>query len=224
MTHVQDIVNSTLCTFAAGTQIYELRPVAEGMENPSEIHRIGHDVANFYHKLQKSRTPEYDGVLVTFTSKEWGRSLAHLATALYAVLSSVARHDEDAARSLAQNFDCDEWRLRIAGRVAFVLTLSPVYGTDSSRFNGGTGCTYLLFQTDKSFARRRLPGMDKITVDQRAMIRSAFASNGRPYDSAISTGPKEAYRFIKPLTTGADPLRWWDLVDRKYIQMAGLET
>jgi hypothetical protein len=93
----------------------------------------------------------------------------------------------------------------------FVVTMAPCYGADQSRYVFGEPYTFVVFQPDSAFDRVVKPGNHGlISASTRREIRARYGGNGRAYDSAISSSPFEAYRFIKPLAVGDAPVRWWD--------------
>jgi len=111
------------------------------------------------------------------------------------------------------------WRFRFAAIDFFVTTFAPCYPSTSSRYDFGTGKTFLLLQPEASFLRHKLPLDTAITNDDessgtmtvRDKTRVAFRKAGRSYYIPDTIHYPPAEHIVKPVVDdGSSLVVWWE--------------
>lgn len=111
-------------------------------------------------------------------------------------------------RPVWADIESPAWRYTIRGQQFFVSATAGFYGPTHSRYSGPNGEAFLLLQPMHTFD---ITGPLTSTRNARIKreIRGRFEDAGCSYDVRLVTQPIEALRYVKPLTVGAEGIRWW---------------
>ncbi|MBP9777676.1 MAG: HAD-IA family hydrolase [Rickettsiaceae bacterium] len=171
---------------------------------------IDYNVNNLVSSLSRfSKICSNEGldVYVVAAPAVYGENIAVLAKFLKSLLFAIANSDKT-NNCMQQKIDDPQWQYTFNNTRLFVTTFAPCYSSNSSRYNYGLNCTFVVFQPESSFNKNKIPrGMDTKVRDK---IRGNFIKNGQEYDNKIMQSTLEAIRYIKPLDLGDAPIRWWE--------------
>lgn len=196
----------TQCIYAAKSRIWGSPAWDEARSLEENVAAVVPDLADF---VDASREEALDGYALELPER-YGDTLQALARTTRRVLTTLGEHDPAGGRCMARPVEDPGWCFEFGGERFFVNTFAPCYGAGSSRYGFGSRSTFVLFQPRHSFAKAVRPGDSVLPDAVRGRIRADFAAMGRPYDSAISSIPFEAWRVIRPLRAGDPPVRWWE--------------
>lgn len=157
---------------------------------------------------ERSRHEHFDGYVLEVKGG-LGRTLPGLCRVIRELLWQFSECDPFGAMCMRADLRSTTWRFQFAGVVFYLVVFAPCYGPDHPRSSLGDEGLFVLFQPAAAFARRHPQGANCLPESTRRAISDAFESAGKPYDRSISLGPLEAYRVVKPLKLGDDPVNWW---------------
>lgn len=198
------VMTKTQCTFA-GRSIIWTAPADDPQDPESTILRWTLALRGF---VEACRRDSLDGFLIVLGA-EHGMTVSQLSCTTRNVLHGLASHDAKGSCDL-ESPETEDWHFSFGGERLFVIAMGPCYPADHSRYSFGEPYVFLLLQPDRAFDRAvESGGNGLISNTVRTRIRSRYARHGRPYDLSITLSPYEAHRFVKPLTLGDPPVRWW---------------
>jgi FPC/CPF motif-containing protein YcgG len=197
--------SGTNCVFADRAKVWGAPAYTVGTGLDVFLQSIIDPLSEF---LREAEAERLDGFVIELPS-EYGDTVDTLATTVRIALSFLAEHDPAGPHPLSrERVNAPEWQFSFRGAPCFVIAIAPCYHVESSRYGFGSPSTFLFIQPQSSFTQLHVPRGEHRKV--REFIRNAFATNGRPYDVRIAESPCEADKFVKPLTLGEPPVRWWD--------------
>jgi hypothetical protein len=196
----------TQCIYAAKSRIWGSPAWNEARTLEQNVAAVVPDLAAF---VDASRDEALDGYALELPER-FGGTLAALARTTRAVLFTLSELDPAGGGCMARPVEDPGWCFEFGGERFFVNTFAPCYDEGNSRYGFGSRSTFILLQPRHSFAKAVRPGDSVLPDAVRGRIRADFAAQGRPYDTAISSIPFEAWRVIRPLRAGDPPVRWWE--------------
>jgi FPC/CPF motif-containing protein YcgG len=195
------------CTFASSASLLDA-PVLQSSASASEI--VGALIPALQDLASADvETENWQGAVVAFADRAAGDTIEAAAWTVRRTLEAIADVNQDAAESLRRDVTAPEWWYVFAGCELLVITFAPVYPPEHPRHSPSDE-TFLLFQPHRAFSARRPPGSQHFPQGTKRVIRDAYRAAGRPYDTALADSKREAHKFVKPLTIGAPPVRWWE--------------
>ncbi|MFF3257466.1 YqcI/YcgG family protein [Actinacidiphila glaucinigra] len=199
------VMRGTQCVFARRSVIWTVPWCGPDIEEA--LPAWGQKLRGF---AAAARREPVDGIVLTLPG-EYGATVTDLASTTRRVLRGLAELD-GSSRCDLRSPEREGWYFTFARERMFLVTTAPCYPPDHSRHGFGEPYTYLLFQPDRAFDRAVSPsGGGLISPAVRGRIRDLYENSGRPYDLSITLSPFEAHRFVKPLSLGEAPVRWWEL-------------
>lgn len=210
MDHVGLVRTSTHCSFGRSAKIVQ-GPICRNMTNHAKhLKDVIKDFTALASGSDAESINETDVYLLPYEDKEAGATLAALAKTVRDVFTALSDADPTGGACMRQKIDAPAWIFRFAGYGFYPIATAPCYPTDSSRYNGGTPYTYIMFLPQTAFERRHPPGTKTIPNAAREHIRREHEKHGMLYDLSISLGDFECYKIVKPLQYGAAVVRWWE--------------
>lgn len=197
----QRIQGSTECLFASRARLWYAQA-----GNPARTAE-GSVPALLEQFLALSEAEGLDGLVLAYEAN-CSASVSDLSRTTRRVLTGLSQVDP-AGRDSMRNVQDTGWWFSYAGHKLFVLTFGTCYPPSSSRYGFGSSSTYIVLQPAHSFSRH-LPGPRNVARAERLVIRERYRKAGRPYDLTLTLSPHEAHRYVKPVTLGEPPVRWWE--------------
>lgn len=210
MDHVSLVKSSTHCSFGRSAKIVQGPSYRTGDNHADHLENIISDFTALTSRSAAVSIDETDVYLLPYEDKEAGASLAALAHTVRNVFTALSDADPAGEACMRQQIDAPAWIFKFAGYGFYPIATAPCYPADSSRYNGGTPYTYLMFLPQAAFKRRHPPGTKLIPNAAREHIRREHEKHGMPYDLSISLGDFECYKIVKPVQYGAAVVRWWE--------------
>lgn len=208
------IQRNAACPFAGRARIEADVPYT-GQDAEEAGRAAARHLARFAARIEQD---ELDGLLIELTDARHGATIEAAAATTRAVIAGLLEAvGESADRALERAAD-EHWWLELFDTRWFVLLFAVCYPHDSPRSTFGSPSTYLLFQPVASFDRHAVPKGGVISVEVRERIRRDYANTGRPYDGALAQQDVEALKFVWPLCTRDNPVRWWMRSSRSEVE------
>ncbi|MFI9503647.1 YqcI/YcgG family protein [Nocardia sp. NPDC052566] len=199
---VAPVVARTLCPFAVKAQLSSAPPYDEACSLRANLAESLDALTRF---TERAETEQLDAFVYRFPVSAVGAEIGQLARLVRTLVEVLLTNDPVAPRRFVY-WDAlvPQWRLSYAGVDYFAPVFSPIYRKDHSRHTHGVSdSVFVLMQPNSSFHARLGNRAAKI----RRNIRSRFADAGQEY----SRFELEAHRFVLPLSTGDDAVKWYDV-------------
>jgi hypothetical protein len=164
-----------------------------------------------YRFVELSSELELDGFIIEIPESIAGNNLTKMGGLLHRILCDLSEHDPAHEDCMNEEIESPQWWFKAAGQRVVVLVFASFYDSTHPRHTGGLPFSYILLQPIHTFERRARNEALEVSTEARERIRAVFAAQGRPYDETISLSPFEAYKFLKPMSVGDSPIRWWEL-------------
>lgn len=197
---------TTLCPFARRSRIVGSEPWVEGSID-QHLDAAASRLARIAREGEEHRI---DGLVVEMVGPGHGGTLADLCRTVRASLRYLSSIDPAGERCMEGDIEDPRWQFSFAGARFFLSTFAPCYPAEHPRHSPLADVVFLLFQPEYSFDLHIPEPAGHPSIDLlKQSIRSAFRGAGRPYDHAISVGPLQAHKYVKPIAFGAPPVAWW---------------
>ncbi|MEQ1935961.1 MAG: YqcI/YcgG family protein [Fimbriimonadaceae bacterium] len=171
---------------------------------------LGLAAKGFVEFMDSGGPDRFDAYVITYDDEGAGDSIRSLSGTVRDLFRALSDGDPAHDNCMGRKVDDPSWRFTFGGAVFYPITLAPCYPAESSRYNGGTPHTDVLFLPRAAFERRQPAGKNTLSETARQQIRREHAKHGMVYDLTISLGPFECYKVVKPINLGDQVIRWWE--------------
>jgi len=179
----------------------------------------------FVSELQKR--PELDAFLLELRDPRLGSCVEGVADSVRRCLMTLGKMDPGKVNYMDVNPEhFSNWLLMFGNESFFLTTFAPCYPRSHPRHTYGVESTFLLFQPEISFARRKIP-TQAAPKNIRWKIRRNFAAKGQAYTHHEPPWSPVASWFVRPIDIGHaedmeedletwpedrgyDIIKWWE--------------
>jgi hypothetical protein len=200
------VVCRSKCPFAKkakllGATLDPLRPIE------AEVKSVEESLLSF---TRIARKKKLDGFVIELTNPQHIADLDAFCGAFNSVLRTLAADDPTHTDCFAGDVFAPKWQFSFNGMRFFITTFAPFYEMNHPRWSHSEEAAFIYFQPEFSFDHHGIHSGNAHRKNLKDAIRRDFISAGYHLDVALVEQPHEALKYIKPLTVGAKPIRWWD--------------
>jgi NTP pyrophosphatase (non-canonical NTP hydrolase) len=149
-----------------------------------------------------------DAYVIEISDRRHGETVQALSRTVNQTLRTLSARDPSEANCMEKDIESAGWQFEFGGLRFFCISFAPCYPETSSRYGFGSDSTFIFMQPELPFHHLHVPRGS--AANARKTIRKAYTEAGAPYDPTIMEAPLEAPRYVKPLSVGEPPVRWWE--------------
>ena len=163
-----------------------------------------------------ARKRRLDGVVIEITAPAGVLTLPRFCSVFNSTLRTLAANDPVQPNCFAGDILEPNWQFSFNGMRFFVTTFAPFYDLRHPRFSHAPESAFIYLQPEFSFDQHGIHSNNPQRESVKAGIRRDFLLAGYHLDVSLIEQPHEAFKYIKPLSVGDAPIRWWETKKRTY--------
>lgn len=202
----QGIVFNTKCSFARTAKVWGNY---EWDEMLSFERNIQNSLPSLIRFTKAADAEGLDGYVFEIKNSNLEDSFDGLCSVLKNTMDNLSAFDPTGENVMQTQIDHSDWQFTFNGVRLFTTTFASFYPKNHPRYSPIEGSYFIFLQPEFSFDHHGIHKGNEKRDNIKDSIRDKFIKTGGYYDIDLIKQPIEAYKYIKPLEVGSEPIAWW---------------